>query len=492
MVMSYFYVSEIYGAISTPYIINSGYEIIFGFSLLLFTFFSILAGNFLSSMAGFLGEFLFQFIFYEKLFWDWIILIAIYGFICGSYKYRPLKYSEGMKIYYTFLLILILAFICMLFIPFSQILFYTNPLNVEEIFINYGFKFLTQSLVTTVFLIPLLLFLYDKLLASEKREVYNILLTHHTIDAADHTFYLEFGRTKIYFCSRCSGIVIGAIFSVFVTHIFDLIDFHLFNAEISFIICIIIPLIALADWGTQRLMYRKSSTESRLLTGILIGVAWRLLLYTEKYYFIMMILITIYFGILFFLMYLGNRKMINKMNNELDAMVESEEEHNVIFVHGLESSGHGFKGNLFRTIIPEIFTPDFYEYSEKISIDSLLEKRMNQLNRILEEKSNWIIIGSSFGGLMATLYSLQNPGKVKQLVLLAPFINTKLLSIHSYSPIDIPVIVYHGKNDEIISAEASQERAKVLFRNLQFNLVEDDHQLHKTVVNINWNSLLSL
>ena len=231
-----------------------------------------------------------------------------------------------MKIYYTFLILLTLSFIYMFVLTMVQILWYMPSLSFEEAYINYGFKFLIQCLVSTVFITPIVLFLYDKLLATEEHEVYNIFLTHHPLPAKDHTFYLELGKTKFYFCSRCSGLVIGAIFSVFVTHIFELTYFRPFNAEISFIICIITPLIALGDWGTQRLSLRKSTTKSRLITGFLLGVAWRLLLYTEKYYFIMMIIIVIYFGIMFFLIYLGNRKMIKQVSKDLDQLSEIEDQ----------------------------------------------------------------------------------------------------------------------------------------------------------------------
>jgi uncharacterized membrane protein len=325
IILCYFYVSEFYGAISTPYIASSGYDIRFGFSLFLFTFFSVLAGNYLSLIAGFIGEFAYQLVFYETFYWEWIILVALYGFICGSYKYKPQKYHERIKIVYTFLLLIIISSIIMLVIPLIQIVYYLNPLTFTEIFINYGVKFLTQSLISTIFIIPFLLFLYDILLASQEREIYNILLTHHPLITKDHTFYLELGKTKIYFCSRCSGLVIGAIFSLFLTHIFELMYFQPFSPEISLIICIIFPLIALGDWGTQRLSLRKSNTRSRLITGILLGVAWRLLLYTEKYYILMLVIIAIYFGIMFFLIYLGNRKMIKQVSRDLDRLSESED-----------------------------------------------------------------------------------------------------------------------------------------------------------------------
>jgi len=59
---------------------------------------------------------------------------------------------------------------------------------------------------------------------------------------------------------------------------------------------------------------------------------------------------------------------------------------NIIFIHGLESSGKGFKGLYLKKIIPEILTPDFIELEQKISIIDFLEKRMKQLKSILKEK----------------------------------------------------------------------------------------------------------
>ena len=164
---------------------------------------------------------------------------------------------------------------------------------------------------------------------------------------------------------------------------------------------------------------------------------------------------------------------------------------NIIFIHGLESSGHGFKGNLFRSIISQILTPDFSKYNPEISLKKLLEKRMKELEFILRHKKEWIIIGSSFGGLMGSIFSLQNPNKVKLLILLAPFLNTHLLQEDKFKPINIPVIAYHGRNDLIVSAENSKKRAESFFCNLTYNIVDDDHLLHKTVAKIEWKSVIS-
>ncbi len=164
---------------------------------------------------------------------------------------------------------------------------------------------------------------------------------------------------------------------------------------------------------------------------------------------------------------------------------------NIIFIHGLESSGKGFKGLYLKKIIPEILTPDFVKFNQKRSLDNLLNARMAQLNSILSERNLWIIIGSSFGGLMGVLYTLQNPKKIKRLILLAPYLDTELLNWDNYSPINIPVIVFHGKNDEIANFKISREQAYRFFSNLEFNATEDDHNLNKTVEKLNWIDLTS-
>ena len=153
---------------------------------------------------------------------------------------------------------------------------------------------------------------------------------------------------------------------------------------------------------------------------------------------------------------------------------------NAIFIHGLESSGSGFKGRLFKRTIPGILTPDF---------KGPLDKRMALLIEILEGALPWIIIGSSWGGLMGALYTCNNPEKVSLLILLAPVLTHPELNPIKQA-IEVPVIVYHGKNDEIVPLKASKEGAMRLFSNLEYYEVEDDHMLHPTVERINWQDII--
>ncbi|MFX1453698.1 MAG: alpha/beta fold hydrolase [Promethearchaeota archaeon] len=165
---------------------------------------------------------------------------------------------------------------------------------------------------------------------------------------------------------------------------------------------------------------------------------------------------------------------------------------NIIFIHGLMSSGDGFKGQLLRKTLPGCLTPNFKPFSPDKSNILLLKERMEQLNPILEEKDKWIIIGSSFGGLMATLFTLKNPEKISKLILLAPFLSTPLLVSKLYTPVDVPVTAFHGKYDKIVPFEQAQKVAEKIFTNLIYNRVDDDHQLKKTVQALKWENIVKI
>jgi len=163
---------------------------------------------------------------------------------------------------------------------------------------------------------------------------------------------------------------------------------------------------------------------------------------------------------------------------------------NIIFIHGLESSGKGFKGQLFQRIFPGCLTPDLKAFNPQLSYPELLKIRMDELSKILKDIEPWILIGSSFGGLMAALYTLEFPTKVSKLILLAPFLDTPLLKISKFQSIEVPTTIFHGKYDNIVPIEASHSVAKKLFKNLYYNIVEDDHQLLKTVVKLDWQKII--
>jgi uncharacterized membrane protein len=317
--ISYVYISEPFGSISSIFVNNQGFSVQFGITILIFTFFSVLAGPINGFITGFLGELLFQLAFYNSLYLEWLFIVAMIGLLSGIYKYHPLKYHDKNKIFYTFIALIIISFTISGIIITSQFFFYPGQSTINSIIINYGFKFLVQFFISTLFIVPILLFLYDKILAKDEKHLYYMILTHHPLSASDHTFYLKFGRTKIYFCTRCSGVIIGGLIALFSTYLIQKILQVEFSAEIALLMCIIFPIPGIIDWGTQRLLLRKSTTESRLFTGFIIGMALHFMSYTYKYFFFTLIILISYFSIFGTLVYLGYKKERKLLKKEIES-----------------------------------------------------------------------------------------------------------------------------------------------------------------------------
>ena len=153
-----------------------------------------------------------------------------------------------------------------------------------------------------------------------------------------------------------------------------------------------------------------------------------------------------------------------------------------VFIHGLESSNQGTKSVFFRERFPDMIIPNF---------PGSLEERMMKLDGILAGKEEIRIVGSSFGGLMATIYAMENGPRVTKLILLAPAINLMESSEYPQYEISVPTWIYHGKEDEVIPLTAMEKVAKRVFKNLSLYAVDDDHYLHRTFKTLDWDSFLS-
>jgi len=152
-----------------------------------------------------------------------------------------------------------------------------------------------------------------------------------------------------------------------------------------------------------------------------------------------------------------------------------------IFLHGLESSSRGTKAVFFRKKYPDMLTPDF---------TGSLEERLVGLEQILAGKSGLRIVGSSFGGLMGTLFTMKHEESVERLVLLAPAIHMLPSLPFALKSLSLPVHVFHGTKDDVIPLEQVQTVAQRFFSNLHFHTVDDDHFLHKTFETIDWDEHL--
>ncbi len=149
------------------------------------------------------------------------------------------------------------------------------------------------------------------------------------------------------------------------------------------------------------------------------------------------------------------------------------------FLHGLESSGNGTKGQYFTRHFPQIKCPDF---------TGDLNERLEVFERLTAGKNNLTLIGSSFGGLMAACFALKHPTRVKQLVLLAPALN------YLYTPpaekLSIATLAVIGTHDVVTPPAITVPLAEKSFSNLELRLVDDDHLLHHTFQELEWEKIL--
>jgi len=154
----------------------------------------------------------------------------------------------------------------------------------------------------------------------------------------------------------------------------------------------------------------------------------------------------------------------------------------LIYLHGSESDSNSGKARLFREWFPGMLTPDFI---------CSLDERMSQLYAILSDKSDWILIGSSYGGLMGTVFTLDHPDQVRKLILLAPALMLEpIASLSQPEPVSVPTIVIHGTLDTVVPLEPVRAIVQRLFTNVKYYVVEDDHRLSKSVHELDWNMIL--
>jgi pimeloyl-ACP methyl ester carboxylesterase len=161
-------------------------------------------------------------------------------------------------------------------------------------------------------------------------------------------------------------------------------------------------------------------------------------------------------------------------------MINSQIKHSTYFLHGLDSSGSGTKGRFFAREFPHVACPDF---------EGTLQNRLHQLDELCKNQQQLILIGSSFGGLMAACYASRYPEKVAKLILLAPALN-----FGGYQPpselLQTPTFLIIGKNDTVTPASAVIPLAEATFANLRVHIEDDDHMLHETFPTLDWPYML--
>ena len=156
---------------------------------------------------------------------------------------------------------------------------------------------------------------------------------------------------------------------------------------------------------------------------------------------------------------------------------------NMIFLHGLESSGQAYKASVIRKSYPDLIAPDF---------TGPIEARMEALYPILGEERDWTIIGSSFGGLMGAIFTCERPDQVRKLVMLAPALMLpEFASFLDREPVSVPTTIIHGTQDDVVLLEPVREIAQKVFTNLNYRIVDDNHRLHIATDTLDWKTILT-
>jgi predicted esterase YcpF (UPF0227 family) len=152
-----------------------------------------------------------------------------------------------------------------------------------------------------------------------------------------------------------------------------------------------------------------------------------------------------------------------------------------IFLHGLESSSKGHKARWLREHFPVVVTPDF---------TGSLGNRMKKLNIVLAKKEELLLVGSSFGGLMATIYAQENNSRVRKVILLAPALNFPDFSPYLGKKTSVPAQLYIGRQDIVCPADRVVQAAQNIFTHLSVHVSDDDHLLRDTFTTIDWAELI--
>ncbi|HEY9677893.1 MAG TPA: YqiA/YcfP family alpha/beta fold hydrolase [Drouetiella sp.] len=197
----------------------------------------------------------------------------------------------------------------------------------------------------------------------------------------------------------------------------------------------------------------------------------------------------------------------------------------VLYLHGFASGPTSTKANFFverlngmgiETAVPDLNKPTFAE----MTLTSQLQIARDCLEKFGQDSKS-IVIGSSMGGLLATLLAQVIP--LQGIVLLAPgfglprrwsemlgddgldqwkqagkrevfhyatntneFLNYGFITdAEKYSTdglrVSTPALVFHGTNDETVPVSESQEFHKLNPTNVQLEVLDDDHMLYASM-----------
>ena len=152
-----------------------------------------------------------------------------------------------------------------------------------------------------------------------------------------------------------------------------------------------------------------------------------------------------------------------------------------VFIHGLESSAQGNKAQYFRKHFPDMIIEDY---------TGPFSERMQKLEAVMADRDRLILVGSSYGGLMAATFALEHEERVKKLILIAPALILEGFEQACLKKLSMPVVLYHGTRDTVVDPYETKRIAEKCFAHLDHRFVDDDHPLNEVFPTLDWRSLL--
>lgn len=203
----------------------------------------------------------------------------------------------------------------------------------------------------------------------------------------------------------------------------------------------------------------------------------------------------------------------------------------VIYLHGFASSAASTKASFFAAKLRDLgiplHTPDLNEPDfSTLTVSRMVQQVTEAIDR-LPATTDVVVVGSSLGGLVAVHVARQRPDRIRRVILLAPALEfggtappalgdrdldqwrtTGFTNVFHYGygrivpvgyelyadactcdcadvRLSMPILIFQGKNDVVVNPE-SVERWAATRPNVELHMVDDDHQLGRSLDYI-WN-----
>lgn len=141
----------------------------------------------------------------------------------------------------------------------------------------------------------------------------------------------------------------------------------------------------------------------------------------------------------------------------------------VTFFHGLESGPHGTKYARLSEDF-DVIAPDFEGMMN-------IRDRLEKAERITRQMTDLVVVGSSFGGLLAALLYSRHPERFHGYVLMAPALHRGVADEVERMPQN--AVVIHGVHDDVVPID--DVRAVCQRHDVKMIEVDDIHPLHESL-----------